>query len=176
MIFKKTQLPDVFEIDLKIVSDERGYFARIFSDTELKAQGIDFSIVQANRSFNEKKGTVRGMHFQREPHWEDKIMTCISGSFHVIVVDLRKDSPTHKAWLSFELSAENKKMLRIPKGCANGFQALANHSEMIYFMSEAYAPESASGINYQDPQFNFNWPLEATVISERDRALPFYES
>ena len=174
MYFKKTDLSGVFEIEIELKEDERGYFARIFSDEELRAAGVPFTIVQANRSFNAQKGTLRGIHFQKEPFWEAKIMLCISGALFVAIVDLRPDSPTYKKWIGAELSAENKKELLVPKGCANGFQTLEDSTEVLYLMSERYSPEHATGVNYADPQFNIPWPLPVSVISEKDKQLPHY--
>ena len=173
MIFHPTKIAGVFEIEPKLKEDERGYFARIFGEDEFHKQGIDFRVCQSNRSFNKIKGTVRGMHFQKPPKWEAKLMMPLQGSFYVIVADLRSESPMFKQWLGVELSAEKKLMLLAPVGCANGFQTLEDNSEMLYFMSEFYSPEHTSGINYRDPQFNFVWPLgEPTVISPKDAALP----
>lgn len=176
MIFRPAPIAGVFEIEQELKSDERGFFARVFCEDEFQKQGVNFRVRQANRSFNIKKGTVRGMHFQNHPKWEGKLMTALQGSFYTIVADLRSDSPTYKQWISLELSAEKKNMLLVPPGCANGFQTLADNSEMLYIMSEFYSPEHASGFNYADPQFNFAWPLgNPSVISEKDKALPNFQ-
>ena len=174
MIFKETKLPGVFEMELELKQDERGYFARAFGEDELQKQNIEFHIRQINRSFNAKKGTVRGMHYQKSPHWEDKILTCLSGSVYIIVADLRRDSPVYKQWVSLELSARKKNMVLIPKGCANGMQTLEDGTEILYYMSEFYSPEAANGFNIEDNQFKFTWPLAISVISEKDKALPIY--
>lgn len=170
------KIPGVFEIEPELKGDERGYFARTFCEDELQKQGIDFRVRQANRSFNKTKNTLRGMHYQKHPHWEDKIMFCIAGAIYTIVADLRPDSTTFKQWVAFELSAERKNMLLVPQGCANGFQTLTDDCEMLYFMSKPYSPEHATGISYRDPQFKFTWPLgKPSVISAKDEVLPFYE-
>ncbi len=175
MVFKPQKIPGLFEIEPELKGDERGYFARIFCENELRKQGIEFEVRQANRSFNKTKGTVRGMHFQKEPKWESKIVTCIQGAIYNIIVDLRPDSPTFKQWAPIELSAEKKNMMLVPKGCANGSQTLTDNCEVLYFMSEFYSPEHATGMSYKDPEFNFVWPLgKPTVISPKDEALPFY--
>jgi len=172
MIFRPAPIAGVYEIEQEFKADERGYFARVFCEDELKKQGVDFRVRQSNRSFNIKKGTVRGMHFQNHPKWEGKIMTALQGSFYTIVTDLRPESSTYKQWTSLELSAEKKNMLLVPPGTANGFQTLEDNSEMLYFMSEFYSPEHASGFNYADPQFSFAWPLGApSVISDKDKEL-----
>ena len=177
MLFHPTTILGVLEVEPELKEDERGYFARIFGEDEFQKQGIDFRVRQANRSFNKTKGTVRGMHFQKPPKWEAKLMMPLTGSFYVIVADLRPESSTFKQWVGIELSAEKKRMLLAPVGCANGFQTLENNSEMLYFMSDFYSPEHASGISYQDPQFQFVWPLgEPTVISPKDAALPNFST
>lgn len=173
MIFHSTKIPGVFQIEIEPKEDDRGYFSRIFDEKELEAHGVFFRVRQSNRSFSKIKGTIRGMHFQKAPAWEGKLMTAIQGSFHTIVADLRPDTPTYKQWISVELSAEKKNMLLIPPGCGNGFQTLEDNSEMLYFMSEFYSPKHAIGFNYADQQFGFVWPLgEPTVISQKDKMLP----
>lgn len=176
MIFRPQKIADLFEIEPELRGDERGYFGRIFCENELREQGIDFRVRQANRSFNKVKNTLRGMHFQKPPKWESKIVTCVQGALYNIIVDLRPDSPTFKQWVPIELSAEKKNMMLVPRGCANGSQTLSDNCEVFYLMSEFYSPEHATGINYKDPQFNFVWPLgEPVVISEKDRLFPSYE-
>jgi len=177
MIFHPTKISGVFEVELELKEDARGYFTRTFCENELREKGgIDFRICQASRSLSKKKGTVRGMHFQKAPHWEDKLITCLKGAIYYMAVDLRPDSPTYKQWVGIELSSEKMNMILIPKGCAGGSQTLTDNCEILHFMSDFYHPELGSGINIKDPQFDFVWPLgEPAVISERDRALPFYE-
>jgi len=172
MRFGETKLAGAFEIQSELRTDERGYFARIFCEEEFQKQGINFHIRQVNRSFNTVKGTLRGFHFQKPPKWEAKCMTALLGAFFVAIVDLRPNSPTFKQWISVELSAEKKNMLLVPVGCANAFQTLEDNSEMLYFMSELYSPEHQSGINYKDPDIGVMWPLEPTVVSPKDVALP----
>lgn len=178
MIFQKTKIAGVFEVEIERKEDERGYFARTFCENELREKaGMEFRAVQSNRSLSKTKGTVRGMHFQKAPHWEEKLITCLQGAMYYIAADLRPDSPTHKEWVAIELSAEKKNMILIPKGCAGGSQTLTDNCEILYFMSDTYYPELASGINYKDPQFEFAWPLGApSIISEKDLALPFYRA
>ncbi len=177
MIFNTTKIPGVFEVEIERKEDERGHFARTFCETELREKAhMEFRAVQANRSTSKKKGTVRGMHFQKAPHWEKKLITCLSGAIYYIAVDLRRDSPTHKEWVAIELSAEKKNMILIPEGCAGGSQTLTDDCEILYFMSDFFYPDLGSGINFKDPQFHFVWPLgEPTVISAKDRELPLYE-
>lgn len=174
MILNETRIKGVFEIEPELKEDERGYFARVFSDDEFRARGIDPAIRQINRSFNTLAGTLRGIHYQKDPCWEQKMMLCMSGSLFVAVIDLRKDSDTYREWLSFEISAENKKQLVIPEGCANGFETLVDRTEVLYGMSKPYSQAHAAGIHYQDPQFAIPWPLPMRVVSERDKTLPTY--
>lgn len=177
MIFNPTKINGVFEVEIEPRGDERGYFARVFAKEELEKIGVDFTVCQANRSFSATKGTLRGMHFQKHPKWEPKLFTCLQGALYTIVADLRPESPTFKEWIGFDLSADNKKMLLTPAGCANGFQTLVDNTEVFYFMGEFYSPEHATGISYRDPQFNFVWPLgEPTVISQKDQEWPDFKA
>lgn len=173
MLVQRTKISGVFEITPELKEDERGYFTRIFCEEELKKQGVDFHIRQANLSFNKTKGTLRGFHFQKHPKWEAKIMAALSGSFYVAVADLRPDSKTFKQWISVELSVKKNNLLHVPIGCANAFLTLEPNSEILYLMSEFYSPEHASGFNYKDPEINVAWPFQPTVISSKDDLLPF---
>lgn len=172
MIFHKTKIKDLYIIEPELKSDERGYFARIFCKKELAKIGVDFDIVQINKSLNRKKGIVRGMHFQKPPKSEDKIVQCISGAIYDVAVDLRENSETFGQWIGVELSKENKKMLLIPKGFAHGFQSLEDNSEILYFLSEFYSPEYESGVRYNDPFLNIKWPIENPFLLERDKSWP----
>ncbi len=172
MIFHPTKLDGVSVIEQEPRADERGYFARIFCKDELAKVGIEFDIVQASHSFTREKGTIRGMHFQKEPKAEDKIVQCLSGKIYDVVVDLRKDSPTFGKWIAEELSAENKKMLFIPKGCAHGFQTLTDNCLVQYFMNEFYSPEHASGVRFDDPAFNIPWPIKDPILFDKDKSWP----
>ena len=176
MIFHPTKISGVFEVEIERKEDERGYFARAFCENELREKaGIEFRSVQANRSLSKKKGTVRGMHYQKAPHWEAKLITCLEGAIYYLAADLRPASPTHKQWVAVELTSEKKNMILIGEGCAGGSQTLTDDCEILYFMSDIYYPDLAAGISIKDPQFNFVWPLgEPAVISERDLALPNY--
>ena len=169
MRYTEAKIKGVYVIELDFKIDERGYFARIFCKEELIKIGIDFNIVQINRSLTRQKGTIRGMHFQKEPKAEDKIIQCLKGAVYDVVVDLRKDSLTYGEWIAVELSEENKKMFFVPKGFAHGFQTLTDNCEMQYFMSEFYSPEHASGVRWDDPFLNIKWPIENPILSERDK-------
>lgn len=175
MIFTKTEIDGVWIIEPEPRMDPRGYFARLFCKKELAQIGVDFDIKQINRSFSKKRGTLRGLHYQKEPTWEAKIVQCVRGAIYNVVVDFRKDSPTFKKWIAVELSEDNKKMIYTPKGFVNGFQALTDNCELLYFMSEYYSPEHAAGLRYNDIVFNINWPIENPELSEKDSQLPFFE-
>lgn len=175
MIFHSTKLDGVFVIKQEPREDERGYFARIFCKEELAKTGISFEIIQASHSFTKEKGTIRGMHFQKAPKEEDKIVQCLRGKIYDVVVDLREGSPTFGKWMAEELSPENKKMLFIPKGCALGFQTLTANCLVQYFMDEFYSPEHASGVRWDDPSLTIKWPIENPFLSERDRNWPPFQ-
>lgn len=154
--------------------DERGYFERIWCKNELSKFCINTNIVQCNHSYNIKKGTLRGLHFQREPYGEEKYVMCISGEVFDVVVDLRKQSKTFLKWYGIVLSAENRKLLYIPKGCAHGFLTLKNDTNLFYMMTHPYVPDAACGIRYNDPAIQIKWIMkeENLIISERDRTWP----
>jgi dTDP-4-dehydrorhamnose 3,5-epimerase len=131
-------------------------------------------LAQVNVSLNVRKGTLRGLHFQLPPCQEAKIVSCTRGAIYDVVVDLRRDSPTHMQWAAVELTAGNRRQLYVPEGCAHGFQTLDDNSELLYLMSEFYSPEHARGVRYNDPSFGIAWPLAAECLSEADRAWPDY--
>jgi len=162
----------LYIIEPELKTDERGYFARIFCKKEFTKIGFNFEIVQINRSFNKKKGTIRGLHFQTPPKAEDKIISCVKGAIYDVAIDLRKDSPTFGQWVAEKLTEDNKKMFLIPKGFAHGFQTLTDNTEILYFMSEFYSPEYESGVRWNDPFFNIKWPLKPTLISRKDKNWP----
>lgn len=172
MIFHKTKIKDLYIIEPELMDDERGYFGRFFCKKELVENGIKFDIAQINRSLIKKSGTIKGMHFQKYPKSEDKVIQCISGAIYDVAVDLRKDSETYGQWVSIELTQDNKKMFLIPKGCAHGFQTLADNCEVQYFMSEFYSPEHESGVRYDDPFLKIKWPIESPSLLDRDKNWP----
>jgi len=175
MIFHKTKIEGLYIIEPEFKIDERGYFARIFCKKELAKIGFDFEIVQINRSLNKKKGTIRGMHFQKPPKAEDKIVQCLKGAIYDVAIDLRQNSPTYSQWVAVELNEENKKMFFIPKGFAHGFQSLRDNSEILYFLSEFYSPEYKSGVHWNDPFFNISWPIKNPILLEKDKNWPLIE-
>ena len=172
MIFKKTKIEGLYIIELEAREDERGWFVRNFCKEELQKANLEFEIVQANLSLTKSKGSIRGMHFQKEPMSEGKIVQCLKGSVYDVAIDLRPNSSTYGKWEAVELSEENKRMFLIPKNFAHGFQTLTDNCELQYFMSESYSPEHASGVRYNDPLFNIEWPLIVTTLSEKDRVWP----
>jgi dTDP-4-dehydrorhamnose 3,5-epimerase len=176
VIFSPALITDAWLIDIEPLSDERGFFARTWCSRELTAHGLIAEIAQESVSRNERKGTLRGLHFQRPPHEETKIVRCIRGAIFDVIVDLRHDSPTFLHWKSFELTAENHRALYVPKGCAHGFQTLAEGTEVSYLISDFYAPEAAAGYRYNDPAFGITWPAPVNVISDRDRHWPDFKA
>ena len=176
MIFKETLLEGVFVIELELIRDNRGFFARTFCQKEFKKKGLSDIILQCSTSFNKKKVTLRGMHYQSEPYAEPKIVLCTNGAIYDVVVDLRKNSSTYKKWVANELNMKSQKMIYIPKGCAHGFQTLEDNTEVFYQMSEFYHPEYAKGIRWDDVAFNIQWPLPISVISQKDLSYPDFKS
>jgi dTDP-4-dehydrorhamnose 3,5-epimerase len=174
MIFTETKLCGAFVMELEKFEDERGFFAHGWSPRELAAHGLEAPSVESAISFNRKKGTLRGMHYQASPHGQIKIVRCTSGAIYDVIVDLRRESPTFKEWFGIELSAANRLMLYIPTEFAHGFQTLEDESELSYHMSHTYVPESATGVRWNDPAFDISWPLPVTVIADRDRSYPDY--
>jgi len=175
MIFTETKLGGVYVIEPEPLTDERGYFSRIFCKKEFQEKGIRFSIEQVNRSVTEKKGVIRGMHFQSAPMAEAKIIQCTKGAIYDVAIDLREESPTFKQWIAVELTAENKKMLFIPEGLAHGCQSLVENCEVLYFMSEYYEPKCSKGVLWNDPLFGIDWPIENPMLSEKDKNWPSFK-
>lgn len=175
MIFTPTKLAGAFIIDLKKIEDDRGFFARTFCFNEFKDNGIEFEVRQANTSLSAKKGTLRGMHFQKSPYEEDKLVRCTKGALFDVIIDLRKDSPTYKQWIGVELTEKNHRALLVPKGFAHGFLTLEDDTEANYLVSQFYTPGAESGIRYNDPQFGIEWPIKPTEVSEKDANHPDYE-
>lgn len=168
MKIAKTKINGLYIIDLEPRLDGRGYFARVFAKEELNKQGINFSIAHINRSLTEKKGTIRGLHFQKPPKQEDKIVQCLQGSVFDVALDLRPGSKTYGKWFGVELSGKNKRMLLIPKGCAHAFQSLEKDVVVEYFVSQYYSPKHESGIKWDDKAFNIKWPLKNVSVSKKD--------
>jgi dTDP-4-dehydrorhamnose 3,5-epimerase len=175
MIFTATAIKGAFLIDLELHGDERGFFARTWCQHEFQSHGLNTNLAQCSVSFNAKKGTLRGMHYQIAPYQEAKLVRCTHGSIYDVIVDLREDSPSFKQSFGVTLSAENRKMLYIPEGCAHGFLTLEDCTEIFYQISEFYHPEQARGFRWNDPMFNISWPINIQVISQRDQEYPDFQ-
>lgn len=170
MIFRETDLKGAYIVDLETNIDERGYFARAWCKKEFSQLGLETNIVQCNLSYNNIKGTLRGMHYQSEPYGETKFVRCVKGALYDVIIDVRKDSKTYGKWIGVELSEKNGRGLYIPVGFAHGFQTLEDNTLMIYQVSEFYTPGYEKGIRWDDPFFNIKWPeTEHRIISEKDR-------
>jgi dTDP-4-dehydrorhamnose 3,5-epimerase len=175
MIFCETKLSGVFEIQLDLKSDGRGFFARTWCQKEFEDHGLNSRLVQCSVSFNGRKGTLRGVHHQASPRPETKLVRCTEGAIYDVVVDLRPESPTFKQWVAVLLTAANRRMLYVPEGCGHAFLTLEDDTEVFYQMSEFYHPELARGIRWDDSAFQIAWPVEVQVISDRDRTYPDFE-
>jgi dTDP-4-dehydrorhamnose 3,5-epimerase len=172
MKFVETDISGVVVIELEKHEDERGWFARAWCREKFAAHDLPIDLVECNLSYNEKRGTLRGMHFQVAPYAEAKLVRCVSGSAHDVALDLRPESPSYRKSIGFELSADSGRSLFLPEGIAHGFQTLVDHSTLFYQMSSAYSPEAAAGVRWDDPAFGIEWPLADPIVSERDQAFP----
>ena len=175
MIFNETKLSGVFLIEPERLEDERGFFALSWSAAEFARRSLDSQLAECNISVNNKKSTLRGMHYQADPHGQTKLVRCTMGAVYDVVIDLRASSPTFKQWVGVELSAQNHLMIYIPKGFAHGFQTLEDNSEVFYQMSDPYMPHISQGVRWNDPAFNIKWPPGERIINERDRSWPDFQ-
>jgi dTDP-4-dehydrorhamnose 3,5-epimerase len=173
--FLPTPLAGAFVIDIDRLEDERGFFARSWCSDEAEALGLNPSFTQCNISFNRRRGTLRGLHYQVAPFAEAKLVRCTRGSAYDVIVDLRAASSTRFQWFGVTLSAENHRMVYVPEGFAHGFQTLEDGTELFYQMSEAYRPEAGRGLRWDDPALAINWPIAEALVSPRDKALPILE-
>jgi len=189
MIFKETKLKDAYIIEMEPIEDERGFFARSFCTKEFEAHGIIMNVVQCNISYNNIKGTLRGMHYQEAPYEEAKLVSCIKGAIYDVIIDLREDSATYCQWVGVELTAHGSpltaycsrltacpQMFYIPKGFAHGFITLSDDTEVFYQMSEVYSPDHARGVRWNDPAFGIRWPEKVQLISARDDNFPDFKA
>ena len=176
MIFTETNLRGAFVIELEPHADQRGFFVRTFCRKEFEAHGINAHVEQCNISFNKRKGTLRGMHYQVAPFAEAKLVWCTLGSIYDVIIDLRPSSPTFKQHFAIELSAEDRIMLFIPEGFAHGFQTLQDDTEVFYQMGQSFSAEHARGVRWNDPAFGIKWPEDDRIIIERDRNYPDFLS
>jgi dTDP-4-dehydrorhamnose 3,5-epimerase len=172
MIFHSLSLAGAYRIEPELKVDERGAFARRFCAAEFRDLGLETDLVQRSISLNRRAGTLRGMHFQLPPHLEAKIVRCTRGGIFDVLVDLREKSPTYGQWHGEELTADNRRMLYIPKGFAHGFQSLVDDTEVDYEITPAYVAEAAAGFRFDDPALAIDWPVADMIVSERDKTLP----
>ena len=172
MTWRETELPGAFVLESERAEDERGWFARVYDEAELEQRGLAARFAQGSIASNKERGTLRGMHYQAEPHAEAKLVRCIRGAVHDVIVDLRPASPTFKRWVAVELTAASGRMLYVPEGLAHGYLTLEDESETLYLISAPYAPEAARGVRWDDPAFGIEWPHDPQVMSEKDRAWP----
>ena len=172
MRFTELELRGVVQVDMEPHEDARGFFARSFCRDEFAAHGLDPAISQCNVSYNGKRGTLRGMHYQGFPHEEAKLVRVTRGAIFDVVIDLRNDQPTFRRWIGVTLSADNRSALYIPRGIAHGFQTLTDDVEVYYQMSEAYHPGFARGVRWNDPAFGVAWPILPPILSEQDATRP----
>lgn len=174
MIFTETELKGAYIIEVNKLQDERGFFARSFCQREFGVHGLVSTIAQGNISYNKKRGTLRGMHYQADPSPGTKLVRCTRGAIYDVIIDMREKSPTYKKWISVELTADNYRMLYIPQYFAHGFLTLEDGSEVSYLESQFYDPSAERGVRYDDPAFGIDWPARIEVISEKDRNWPDY--
>ena len=172
MIFRDTPLPGAYVLEPERIEDQRGFFARIWCKNELRARGLSCELAQSNVGFSRRRGTLRGLHFQRPPHAEVKIVRCTRGSVFDVIVDLRAGSSTQGRWEAVEITMENRRLVYVPAGFAHGFLTLCDSTEVAYQMTGNYAPAHARGIRWDDPSIGVTWPMAPTVISTRDRSYP----
>jgi len=176
LIFTETKLAGAFVIEPERRTDQRGFFARTFCQQEFGAHGLNAQVAQCNVSFNKRKGTLRGMHYQAAPFAEAKLVRCTSGSLYDVIIDLRPSSATFKQYFAVELSAENRRMLYIPEDFAHGFQTLQDDTEVFYQMAQRYSVEHARGVRWNDPAFGIEWPEGERIVIERDQNYPDFVS
>jgi dTDP-4-dehydrorhamnose 3,5-epimerase len=173
MIFTPTAIEDAVIIDVERREDERGFLARVFCEREFAERGLATRFVQASTIYSAKRDTLRGLHYQQSPHSEVKLVRCTRGGAHVVIVDLRKESPTYRKWIGVDLTPRNGRLLYVPEGFAQGYQTLDDDTEVAYHMSHDYVPDAARGVRWDDPAFGIDWPAaERRIVSDRDRSWP----
>jgi dTDP-4-dehydrorhamnose 3,5-epimerase len=176
MIFTESALAGALLIDMERIEDDRGFFARSFCAEEFAGRGLSANMPQCSVSFNSRRATLRGLHFQSDPHAEDKLVRCTAGAIFDVIVDLRAGSATRGRWMGVELTADNRRALWVPKGFAHGFITLADGSEVLYMMSVPHAPGFARGVRWNDPAIAIDWPLQPQYMSDRDAAYPLLDA
>jgi len=173
--FLESRIPGAYIIDVEPIADDRGFFARSWCAEEFRDHGLNPALLQCNISFNPKRGTLRGMHYQAPPHQEAKLVRCTRGSIFDVIIDLRPESPTYHSWDAATLTLDNRRMLYVPEGCAHGFQTLEPDTEVFYQMTASHDPASAAGIRWNDPAFRIQWPLPNPIVSTRDGNFPDFQ-
>ena len=176
MKFNELGIKGVFLIEIEKIIDERGFFARTWDRKKFLENNLNSDLVQCNISFNSKKGTIRGIHFQKKPYEEAKLVHCTKGKVFEVILDIREDSPTFHNWISVELNEKDYKMLYVPEGFALGFQTLEDNTELFYQMSREYNSECAAGLRWDDPKFKITWPLNVSKIAKRDKSFTFVDN
>lgn len=177
MIFKELAVKDAFIIEIEKRTDSRGFFARTWCKNEFEAHGLNTRFVQANVAYSEKKGTLRGLHYQIAPYEEAKLIRCTRGAVYDVIIDIRKSSPTYMRWIGVELTENNYKILYVPEGFAHGYQTLQDNTEVIYQVSQFYTPNAEQGVRWNDLAFNIDWPeTENRIIHEKDQTWPAYRA
>lgn len=176
MILRETPLSGAFVVDVQPARDARGLFARTFDRETFAAHGLATTVDQVSVSYNERAGTLRGMHYQADPHGEEKLVRCVRGAIHDVIVDLRPDSATYRQSFGVDLAQDERTALYIPKGMAHGFLTLTDEAEVLYLISTPYVPEAGRGVRWDDPAFGIDWPGTPQVISDRDRTYAGFES
>ncbi len=171
-----TEIDGVYVVELEPHHDDRGHFARAWCHAEFAAVGISADFVQMNLASSHRAGTLRGLHFQQEPFWEQKLVRCIQGRAFVVAVDVRPNSPTHRKWVGVELRDDHRHALFVGRGCAQGYQTLEDQTTLLYLMSEFYHPESSAGWSHCDPAFAITWPLPVSAISPQDLRWSSYQN
>lgn len=174
MIFTSLSLPGACIVDIKPLADDRGFLARSFCQNEFSEHTLRTNVAQCNVSFNAKRGTLRGMHFQLAPKSEAKLVRCTRGRIYDVIIDLRQESPTYCRWEAVEMSGSDHRALYVPEGFAHGFQTLEDNSEVFYQMFEFFSPEHARGVRWDDPAFGIHWPLPDPIMSGKDRSYPLF--
>ncbi|HYU77909.1 MAG TPA: dTDP-4-dehydrorhamnose 3,5-epimerase [Vicinamibacterales bacterium] len=172
MRFTPTRVSGAFIVESEPHADERGFFLVLWAQSEFRRQGLATEFAQSSVAYNRARGTLRGMHYQTPPHQEAKLVRCAAGAILDVAIDLRRDSPSFKTWVSVELSAENRRMLYVPEGCAHGYLTLTDETEIFYHASAEYAPQFGGGVRWNDPAFAVEWPFAPVVINARDRDYP----
>lgn len=172
MIFTETRIPGVWTVDIAAIHDDRGFFAMTWAAAEFAARGLDASLAQCNMAFSRRKGTCRGLHYQRAPHEQVKLVRCVRGAVYDVIVDLRPGSPTLHQWAALELTEDNRRAVYIPGGIAHGYLTLTDAAEVFYHASVPWTPHAEAGVRWDDPALGITWPFAPEVISERDRSWP----